>query len=283
MGPAAPGESHRHPDAAPGRHLEVIAPGVAVWLGQGGFGRPNAAVVVDHDGLTVVDTLMVASQWSPFAAAVEAIGRPVRRVVLTSSHIPFVGGTSCFVAAGFYGTETASELLDLPPNVAGYRRLVPALAHEFDDELRTRPISHLVDRDALLTDAVVVRVTGGQSAENLVVDLPGAGVLLAGAMASFGTTPLSFDGDPARWAAELYALASVERIVVPGHGPIGGSEDLLVLADYLDACAAGHIPPGPWDGWQDRQFDEINLERAAMLADGDLRPPPSLLRLLGLH
>ena len=283
MRPAAPGESHRHHDAVPAPHLEVLAPGVAVWVGQGGFGRPNAAVVIDHDGLTVVDTLMVASQWSPFAAAVEAIGRPVRRVVLTSSHIPFVGGTSCFWAAGFYGTETASELLDLPPNVAGYRRLVPALAHEFDDDLRTRPISHVVDRDALLTDAVVVRITGGQSAENLVVDLPGAGVLLAGSMATFGTTPLAFDGDPGRWAAELYELASAERIVVPGHGPTGGSADLLILADYLSACAAGHIPSGPWDRWSDRHFDSINLERAAMLADGDLRPPPSLLALLGFR
>ncbi len=262
--------------------LEVVSPGVAVWLGAGGFGQPNAGVVLEADGVTIVDTLMVASQWVPFAQAVEAIGRPVRRVVLTSSHIAFVGGTSCFPAAGFYGTPSASELLDLPPNVAGYRRLVPGLAHEFDDDLRTRPISHLVARDAMLTDAVVLRVTGGQAAENLVVDLPGAGVLLAGAMASFGTTPFAFDGDPARWANALMQLASLDRIVVPGHGPIGGSQDLRIQADYLYACAAGHIPPGPWDRWSDRHFDIINVERAAMVASGDMRPPPSLLRLLGL-
>ncbi len=262
--------------------LTPIAPGVAAWLGEGSFGRPNAGVIADADGLTVVDTLMVASQWEPFGDALDAVGQPIKRVVLTSSHIPYVGGTGRFWAAAFYGTGLASELLELPPNVAGYRRLVADLAHEFPDDLATRQVSHLIDRDAALTDAVVVRVTAGQSGENLVVDVPGAGVLFAGAMASFGTTPLAFDGDPATWAVALRELAALEAVVVPGHGPVGGPDDLHVQADYLEACAAGSIPSGPWDRWSDRRFDAINLERAAMLADGDHRPPPSLLTLLGL-
>ena len=49
-------------------------------------------VVVDDDGLTVVDTLMVRSQWEPFAAAVAELGHRVRRVVLTHAHIDHVGG-----------------------------------------------------------------------------------------------------------------------------------------------------------------------------------------------
>jgi cyclase len=262
--------------------LQWLAPGVAAWLGDGPFGRPNAGVVVDGDGITVVDTLMVRSQWTPFAEAVEALERPVRRVVLTSSHIPQVGGTPCFWAAAFYGTPTASDLLDLPPNVPGYRRLHPDLAAEFDDDLATRPVSHTVDRDAALTAAIVLRHTAGQSAENLVVDVPGAGVLLAGAMASFGTTPLAFDGDPAQWATALRTLAGEDRIVVPGHGPVGGPADLLTQAEYLEACVDGRVPPGPWDRWTERRFDIVNIERAAMLADGDRRPPPSMLTLLGL-
>ena len=39
-----------------------------------GRGRPNAGVVVDADGVTVVDTLMTPDQYEPFAAEVEAIG-----------------------------------------------------------------------------------------------------------------------------------------------------------------------------------------------------------------
>jgi cyclase len=262
--------------------LTPIAQGVFAWLGQGGHGNPNAGVVIDADGLTLVDTLMVPSQFEPFAEAVEALGHPVRRVVLTSSHIPFVGGTARFWQAAFYGTEHTSDMLDLPPNVAGYRRLMPAFAHEFPDELETRPVSHTVDVAAQLTDAVVVIPTRGQSAGNLVVHVPGAGVLFAGAMADFGAAPLAFDGDPAAWASALRELAALADVVVPGHGPIGGPQDLEVLADYLGHCVAGAVPPGRWDRWADRGFDEINVERAAMLARGDQSVPPTMLRAIGL-
>ncbi len=45
---------------------------------------------------------------------------------------------------------------------------------------------------------------------------------------------------------------------------------------------AGAVPPGRWDRWADRGFDEINVERAAMLARGDQSVPPTMLRAIGL-
>ncbi len=262
--------------------LTLLAPGVYAWLGAGRFGEPNAGAVIDHDGITLIDTLMVPAQVEPFADAVEAFGYPIRRVVLTSSHIPFVGGTSRFWQAAFYGTQHTSDMLDLPPNVEGYRRMMPDHAAAFDDDFRTRPVSHTVDTAAHLSDAVIVVPTSGQAAENLVVQVPGADVVFCGAMACFGTTPLAFDGDPAAWATALRSIAELGTVIVPGHGPVGTPDDLLTLADYLDAAAAGHIPAGPWDRWSNREFDQINLERAALLAAGDHRPPPSLLAWLGL-
>ena len=77
--------------------LHALADGVFAWLQPGGeTGVSNAGVVVDDDGLTVVDTLMVRSQWEPFAAAVAELEQPVRRVVLTHAHIDHVGGTKAF-------------------------------------------------------------------------------------------------------------------------------------------------------------------------------------------
>lgn len=263
--------------------LVPLAQGVLAWRSSGqGLGHANAGVVIDTDGITLVDTLTVASQWEPFADAVDALGPPIRRVVLTSSHISFVGGTGRFWQAGFYGRSHTSDMLELPPNPDGYRRLMPDLATELDDDLATRPVTHVVEQAAALTDAVVVRPTQGQAPANLVVEVPGAGITFAGAMGCFATTPLAFDGDPARWAAELRELADRASVVVPGHGPIGGSLDLEVQASYLEACCAGSVPPGPWDDWPDRRFDVVNIERAAMLANGDDGPPPALLNLLGL-
>ena len=112
------------------------------------------------------------------------------------------------------------------------------------------------------------------------------GVLFAGGMCAFGVTPLAFQGDPAGWADALDLVADLGHTIVPGHGPIGSASDVRALQAYLRACveAGGHpeaIPPGPWDNWQGRHLDSINVERAALLAQGDDRIPSSFLAAIG--
>jgi len=242
--------------------------------------------VVDADGITLVDALMTPGQYEPLAAALDELGLPVRRIVLTGSGVEQAGGTGRFALAGVYGSRQASVHLDQPPNVDSWRALFPADAGELD-EVVTRPVSHVVASDVQLTDAVIVLTTGGHMHENLVAVVPGAQVLFAGAMCSFGAAPLCWQGDPARWADELDRLVELAPIVVPGHGPVGGEEEVRALQAYLRACvSAGGDPSrlgvGPWDGWADREHDVVNVERAAMLAAGQDDIPPSMLRLAGL-
>jgi cyclase len=268
--------------------LDLLVPGVYAWLQlPGGRGRANAGAVVDTDGVTVVDALAAPAQYEPLAAAVEALGLPVRRLVLTSSAVEYAGGSGRFKLAAVFGSPQASVHLDQEPNRATWDALYPDLAGSFDDVV-TRPVSHIVRSDVQLTPAVTVVATGGQMTENLVVAVPAAEVLFAGAMCSFGTTPLCWQGDPARWADELDRLVALAPIVVPGHGPIGGEEEVRDLQAYLRACVAaggdpGRIGPGPWDAWSDREHDAVNVERAAQVAAGDVEAvPPSMLRLAGL-
>jgi cyclase len=268
--------------------LTRLAQGVFAWLQDPpGHGLANAGAVIDADGVTLVDTLMVPSQWEPFGEAVEALGHPIRRVVLTSSHIPYVGGTSRFWQAAFYGTPHTSDLLDLPPNVSGYRRLHPEYAHEFADDLATRPISHMVDRAAALTSAVQVVPLAGPSPGNLIVLVPGASVCFAGALCSFGATPLGFEADFEAWLAALEVVADSAELIVPGVGPPGGRGQIEELAGYLQACleARGDVTKlaeGPWQRWSDRHFDEVNVERAALISQGVDQIPQAMLRLVGL-
>ena len=268
--------------------LQSVATGVSVWLGQpAGRGVTNAGIVVEADGLTVVDTLIGGSRTEACAAAIEALGPPVRRVVLTSSHVPYVGGAARFRLAAIYGTRQISAHLDQPPNLPGYRRLYPDVAHEFDD-MPTRAVSHVVTDAAWLTPVVIAVPTTGQIEQNLVVQVPGAGVVFAGAMCSFGVTPLAFDGDPAAWAEALDRVVELGAVIVPGQGPIGSAGDVELLQEYLRACvdARGDVRrlgAGPWDRWACREFDAVNIERAAMLADGDRTVPPSMRQLLGIE
>jgi len=269
--------------------LLELAPGTHAWLQEpDGHDCANAGVIVDEDGITVVDTLMVPSQVEPLERALERFAVPVKRVVYTSSHIEYVGGSPAFWMAARYGRSQTSALLDQRANIDVLQRLHPAHAGELAllEERPTRPVSHTVDVSAYLTTSHLVVPTQGQMLENLVVLVPGAEVLFGGAMCTFGVTPNAFDGDPAAWADALGELMDLAPIIVPGIGPVGGAEELLALQAYLYACVdaaddGGAIPAGPWDEWTGRHFDAVNIERAALVAAGDLSVPPSMMRLIG--
>ena len=234
--------------------LVALADDVFVWCqSPAGYDAPNAGVIVGEDGITLVDTLVVPSQAAALEAALAQFGLPVRRVVYSSSHIECVGGSAVYWMAARYGRSQTSALLDQPANVDVLQRLHPAHAQELAllAEQPTRPVSHTVDVGAYLTTSHLVVPTNGHMQENLVVLVPEAEVLFAGSMCTFGVTPNAFDGDPQAWADSLVELCDLAAVVVPGIGPVGG-------------------------------IDEVNVERAALLAAGDPSVPSSMLRLAGL-
>jgi cyclase len=166
---------------------------------------------------------------------------------------------------------------------------MPAFADEFDDlaELGTRPVSHLIEGAANLTPRVEVLPAAGHTPGDVMVLVADADVLFAGDLCFFGVTPLAFQGDPRAWADVLGVVADLAGVIVPGHGPVGGADDVRDLQGYLRSCvdAAGdpsRVPAGPWDAWLEREpRDAINVERAALLAEGRDEIPPSMLRAIG--
>ncbi len=266
--------------------LESLADGVYAWIQPGGeSGVSNAGVIVDDDGLTIVDTLMVRSQWEPFAAAVGELELPVKRVLLTHAHIDHVGGTQAFRNAMVLGSLATSDLLDQPMPVDAYKTFMSAFADEFDElaELGTRPVSHIVDDAAQLTPRIELLPASGHTAGDVMALVADCDVLFAGDLCFFGVTPLAFQGDPKTWADVLDAVADLADVIVPGHGPIGTATEVRELQAYLRHCVEGTIPPGPWDSWSERaERDPINIEKAAMLRAGDDGMPPSMLRAIGL-
>jgi cyclase len=113
-----------------------------------------------------------------------------------------------------------------------------------------------------------------------------ADVCFAGDLCFFGVTPLAFQGDPATWADTLDVITELADVIVPGHGPVGGEPEVRALQAYLRACVAAHGDPdavgrGPWDTWVDRDRDRINVERAALLAEGRDEMPTAMLEAIG--
>ncbi len=271
-------------------HLVEIGQGVFALLNpQRGFGHANVGMVIDADGLTVIDTSATPAEGAEIRARVleltNELALPIRRVVVTSSRIPFAGGTDAFRQAAFYASDETSDELDEPVNPIALRALLPQFAGDYPDEFTTRPATHTITDEAWITPAARGVVLPGESLANLVVHVPGTDTVFAGALASFGVTPLVL-GNARDWIRSLEALEALAGTIVPGHGSIGGSGDLHGLAGYLRACIGADGDPdaiveGPWDGWTDRRFDPVNTERAARLARGDFSFPQSMLDLLG--
>ncbi len=270
--------------------LTELGDGVYAWVQPGGeSGVSNAGVVVDDDGITVIDTLMVRSQWEPFAAAVEELDFPIKRTILTHAHVDHVGGTKAFPKAAVYASQQTSDALDLAMPLDAYKAFMPAFEEEFDDldELGTRPVTHLITGAASLTPRVEVLPAEGHTAGDIIVLVADADVCFSGDLCFFGVTPLAFQGDPALWADMLDAVVELADLIVPGHGPIGGETQVRELQAYLRHCVAAAdggpaIPAGPWDWWLERERDAINIERVELLARGDDVIPPAMLKAMGL-
>ena len=268
--------------------LEELADGVFAWIQPGGVtGVANAGVIVDDDGLTVIDTLMVRSQWAPFAAAVTALGVPVRRTLLTHSHVDHVGGTKAFPNSAIYASRYTSDTLELEMPIEAYKRFMPDFAGEFDDlaEVGTRQVTHLIDGAAQLTGRIEVLPASGHTPGDVLVLVADADLCFTGDLCFFGVTPLAWQGDPREWADVLDVVVELADVLVPGHGPVGGEREVRDLQAYLRVCVdaqgdPARIGPGPWDSWLDRDRDAINVERAVLVAQGRDELPPTMVRII---
>lgn len=268
--------------------LVSLAPGVYAWLqDQAGHTYTNSGVVIANDGLTVIDAGLVPSASHVLAETLASLTTlPIKRLVLSGSHVDLVGGSTSFPLAAVYGSAQTSAHLDQVADPKIWTKMYPTHQDELR-EVTTRPVTHTVTEPAHLCAASIAIPAGGLQFENLAVQVPGANVVFAGGLASFGTIPLGFEADFPAWIATLEAMSTWGELFVPSHGPIGGVEELLELRDYFDACiaAAGSVSQmadGPWMAWTDQRYTLINIERAAMLAEGDPSPPPSLRALLGM-
>jgi len=283
---------HRHVSPPPLAILPTMLtnfePGVYAWLADGSetTHSTNVGVVIANDGVTVIDSGPTPRAAGQAAAAIaELTPTPIRRLVLSGSHIDLVGGTAAFPLAAIYGSGQTSDHLDQEPNPAAWKHLHPELASQFD-EFVTRPVSHVVGEPAYLCPASIAVPVAGPQFENLCVQVPAANVVFAGCVTAFGSVPLGFEADFEAWISTLETLSTLGEIFVPAHGAVGGTGDLMLLVDYLTAClnargSVAKLVAGPWTEWHNQHFNEINVERCHMLTQGDPSPPPSMLRLLG--
>ena len=215
-------------------------------------------------------------------------GHPVRRAVLTSSHIEYVGGSSVFWMAARYGRSQTSALLDQPPNLGRLPAPVPRVGRRVRRRVhhpsrlphrRRRGVAHAGGVRGAHRRADGREPDGGRAVGRRVVrrghvQLRRDPQRLRRRPRGLGRRPGRRRRDGAPPSCPASARSAVPTTCWP-------CRPTCTPASRPRATRAA-IPAGPWDEWTDRHLDAVNVERAAMLAAGDPSVPPSMLRAIGL-
>jgi glyoxylase-like metal-dependent hydrolase (beta-lactamase superfamily II) len=200
-------------------------------LGDGVFSRRyrsldlNIGAVVCPDGVLVIDTRATPSQARQLRDDLRDITRlPVRWVVNTHHHWDHTFGNAEFAPAAVWGHERCAYALTHHGEAMRerVRSQAPDLAAEFD-AVDIVPPQHTFSTEATVSFGgrpIEMRHLGrGHTDNDIIVVVPGAGVVFAGDLVEEGAPPSFGDSYPLDWPDTNEALLeSAGGVVVPGHG-----------------------------------------------------------------
>jgi glyoxylase-like metal-dependent hydrolase (beta-lactamase superfamily II) len=216
-------------------------PGIASAANEGY--NSNAGFVVTDDGVVVVDALGTIPLGDALVKAIRKVtDKPIRRVVVTHYH-----------ADHFYGLEALKKAgADVWAHVAGRTYLMDGEgARRLEQRARdlfpwVEPGMKLVAADRWLEKDESFTLGGvrfdlhhlgpAHSPEDLIVVLPGEGVIFSGDILFAGRIPFVGEADSKEWLVRIERLLAMKPVLmVTGHGPVSRDpgQDLALTREYL--------------------------------------------------
>jgi glyoxylase-like metal-dependent hydrolase (beta-lactamase superfamily II) len=288
----------------PEQHVVDLADGVvAVLQGEGEAGVSNAGLVIDGDAALVVDTFMFPEMAQGLVAELARRTASPKVVLNTHHHVDHIGGNTLFGDAQLVAHPRTVDTVHASGHpVAIYDGFMTAFKGRFDG-LEVRAPEPLADSLDLPRNAGLRGYAPAHTPGDTAVWLADERILFTGDLCFFGVTPLALQGLLSTWITALDDLTALQPAqVVPGHGPVGGVDDIRLVRDYLaalmqhgrDAVQAGaslddalaELDVGPVADWIESERNLVNLERAMLEARGEISEddvsaiPPSFARLL---
>ncbi len=228
-----------------------LAPGVFAYVqATGGFCIANAGIIDGGaEGATAVDALFTPDMTRALLAENQRLtAKPLVRLVNTHHHVDHTLGNALFPRE----TEIvahAKAKAEMARTGIGVLDIIKQLAPQFETQLdgaAERLPGVTFDGDALELRIGERRVRllhfgTGHTRGDVLVHLRDERILFTGDLAFFYVTPLAHEGHIGNWisiANEVLAMDGVGTIV-PGHGPVGGKDDLRVMARYFELVRDG--------------------------------------------
>lgn len=259
------------------RHFDLQPLADGVWAAlhrPGGWAIGNAGIV-DLGGATLVfDAGLTPEAGAELAAAARTLtGRPATYLLLSHYHNDHLRGFQAFPGVPLVASDATRALVEsrgreeLQGDLEhGAARLAEARAlAEDDDPLRRaagctfvpywEALVATAPRVALRLPEVTFERRSGffgarrraefaslgaaHTPDDAVLILPDDGVVFCGDLLFARAHPYLGDGDPAGWLAALGELRAFGAAhYVPGHGPVGTSADVDVLAAHIEDLLA---------------------------------------------
>lgn len=261
-----------------------------------GLGCSNSGLVNRGGGL-VVDTFWDLPHTRQMIDLYSGVWKgPAQRVLNTHANGDHCWGNQLFKGAELIGhTQCAAHFTRENPQMmqalrgAGHSAdgalayLAKALQDwDFSGIELTPPTRLFDDRLDLDLDGTPVRmlyVGPAHTSADVIAWLPEQRIVFTGDVLFRRCTPIGWDGTYERWITALDAIIALRpEIVVPGHGPVCGTEGPREMRDYLQYVrresktyfdqgltaleASKRIDLGPYAGWTEPERLVFNVERA---------------------
>jgi glyoxylase-like metal-dependent hydrolase (beta-lactamase superfamily II) len=225
--------------------------GDRVFVRRYAFFDQNIGVVLGGDEALVIDTRSTHAQAREILTDLrELTPAPVTVVVDTHGHFDHAYGNHVFRPAPIWGHERCVTFMarTAEQRRAGIAAEEPAIAADLPEVVIDPP-------DRTFAETAFVEVGGrrvelrylgrGHTDHDIVVRVPGGGVLFAGDLIENGAVPYYGDGYPLDWPETAFRVAElVDGVVVPGHGAHAGrafiDDQAVAIAGLADLARRVH-------------------------------------------
>jgi glyoxylase-like metal-dependent hydrolase (beta-lactamase superfamily II) len=234
-------------DAAEPAPYELVEVSDSVVMAFHANGSNISCVSLD-EGLLFVDASLSTRVAERFRRDMEArFGQRATALLLTHAHFDHILGMGAFADVPVYAAEAGRSRWEQAlavewdeRRIASWAAVFPTFPEELPSATLRMPTEWFGDRLELGGGKVVVRRTGGHTADSSSLVVADEHVVISGDLVQAQRRPYfgEADTDMAAWITTLKRWEQMASIrVCPGHGPVIGGDELAAMRSWFQAIS----------------------------------------------